>query len=209
MEKYGLNSANFIKCLFIDFLLSIEKNIIIGNEVMYGTKRKVVDLINIQCGKITAIEIKSNSDNLNRIQEQVEEYKKIFNFVIIVTTSKFKDKILNNTTNDVGVYIINNDLSISIIRKPTTQKKRDKLEMLYSINAKFLMKIENISRKLYDSDRIRLLYAKKRISLIQEILISYWKLKYQDKFKLFLDERGELSNIEDLSILSSSSFQIE
>lgn len=208
MEKYGLDSANFIKCLFIDFLLSIDKNIIIGNEVMYGTKRKVVDLINIQGEKISAIEIKSNSDNLNRIHEQVEEYKKIFNYVIIVTTTKFKDKILTCTTNDVGVYIVNDDLSISMVRRPTIQKKRNKLEMLYSINAKFLMKLEKIATKSYDSDSIRLFYAKKRISFIQEILILYWKLKYRDKFKLFLDERGEISNIEDLSILSSS-FQIE
>ena len=80
--------------------------------------------------------------------------------------------------------------------------------MLYSINAKFLMKLEKIATKSYDSDSIRLFYAKKRISFIQEILILYWKLKYRDKFKLFLDERGEISNIEDLSILSSS-FQIE
>lgn len=208
MEKYGLDSANFIKCLFIDFLLSIDKNIIIGNEVMYGTKRKVVDLINIQGEKISAIEIKSNSDNLNRIHEQVEEYKKIFNYVIIVTTTKFKDKILTCTTNDVGVYIVNDDLSISMVRRPTIQKKRNKLEMLYSINAKFLMKLEKIATKSYDSDSIRLFYAKRRISFIQEILILYWKLKYRDKFKLFLDERGEISNIEDLSILSSS-FQIE
>lgn len=208
MKEYRLDSADFIKCLFIDFLLSRNEDLIIGNEVMYGTKRKVVDLINIHNEKITAIEIKSNNDNLNRIQDQVEEYKKIFNFVIIVTTSKFKDKILEHTSNDVGIYIVNDDLSISLIRRPMVQKKRIKLEMLYSINTKYLIKQGYTSCKTCDSDGIRLLYAKKRISFIQEILVSYWRLKYQHKFKQFLDERGKLSNIEDLSILSSS-FQIE
>lgn len=203
MKQFGLDSADFIKCHFIDFLLSKNSKIIIGNEVMYGTKRNVVDLINIQNDKITAIEIKSNNDTLCRIYNQIGEYRKIFNYVIIVTTDKFKEKILTSTTNDIGVYIINSDFSISLIRKPKLQKERIKLEMLYSINSKFLMKLGNFSYKNGDSDKIRHFYAKKRISFIQEILLLYWTEKFQDKFQLFLQERGSFSHVEDLNILSS------
>ena len=154
MKQFCLDSADFIKCHFIDFLLSKNSKIIIGNEVMYGTKRNVVDLINIQNDKITAIEIKSNNDTLSRIYNQIEEYRKIFNYVIIVTTDKFKEKILTSTTNDIGIYIINSDFSISLIRKPKLQKERIKLEMLYSINSKFLMKLGNFSYKKVMSDKL-------------------------------------------------------
>ena len=71
MKKYGLNSAEYIKCLFIDFLLSKGEVQIIGNEFMYGIKRKVVDLVVLKNDKIIAVEIKSDSVNLKRLEEQI------------------------------------------------------------------------------------------------------------------------------------------
>lgn len=68
------------------FLLSKGENLIIGNEFMYGIKRKVVDLVVLKNDKIIAVEIKSNSDNLKRLEEQILEYKKIFDYVLIVAT---------------------------------------------------------------------------------------------------------------------------
>lgn len=77
MKLFGLNSAEYIKCKFIDFMLSKNYELIIGNELMYGIKRKLVDLVVLKNNKIFAIEIKSNNDNLNRLKEQIEEYKKV------------------------------------------------------------------------------------------------------------------------------------
>lgn len=208
MKEYGLNSAEYIKCLFIDYLLSQENKIIIGNELMYGIKRKLTDLIVLKNNKSIAIEIKSEHDNLQRINEQIIEYKKIFNYVIIVTTNKHKKKIVESMASDIGIYIINKDLSISLFRKPLIQKNKDKTEMLYSINARYLMKLSNYPLKKYNADEIRWIYAKKRISFIEEILFEYWANKYQTRFELFIRERGIQTHIEDLSILSSS-FQIE
>ena len=208
MKLFGLNSAEYIKCKFIDFMLSKNYELIIGNELMYGIKRKLVDLVVLKNNKIFAIEIKSNNDNLNRLKEQIEEYKKVFNYVLIVTTEKFKDRILNSVSSDIGIYIIEADFSLHKIRSPRIQNDRNKIEILYSINARFLSKIGNYSIQKYNADEIRLLYAKKRISYIQEILLTYLTEKYKDRFNLFMRDRGIQTHIEDLEILSSS-FQIE
>ena len=208
MKLFGLNSAEYIKCKFIDFMLSKNYELIIGNELMYGIKRKLVDLVVLKNNKIFAVEIKSNSDNLNRLKEQIEEYKKVFNYVLVVTTEKFKNRILDTVSSDIGVYIIEADLSLHKIRSPRIQNDRNKIEILYSINARFLSKIGNYSIQKYNADEIRLLYAKKRISYIQEILLTYLTEKYKDKFNLFMRDRGIQTHIEDLEILSSS-FQIE
>ena len=208
MKLFGLNSAEYIKCKFIDFMLSKNYELIIGNELMYGIKRKLVDLVVLKNNKIFAIEIKSNNDNLNRLKEQIEEYKKVFNYVLIVTTEKFKNRILNTVSSDIGIYIIEADFSLHKIRSPRIQNERNKIEILYSINAKFLSRIGNYSLQKYNADEIRLLYAKKRISYIQEILLTYLTEKYKDKFNLFMRDRGIQTHIEDLEILSSS-FQIE
>ena len=208
MKLFGLNSAEYIKCKFIDFMLSKNYELIIGNELMYGIKRKLVDLVVLKNNKIFAVEIKSNSDNLNRLKEQIEEYKKVFNYVLVVTTEKFKNRILDTVSSDIGIYIIEADFSLHKIRSPRIQNDRNKIEILYSINAKFLSKIGNYSLQKYNADEIRLLYAKKRISYIQEILLTYLTEKYKDRFNLFMRDRGIQTHIEDLEILSSS-FQIE
>lgn len=207
MKQYGLNSAEYIKCLFIDYLISRNDDSIIGNEFMYGTKRKLVDLIIFHSQKTTAIEIKSNNDNLSRLEEQIQEYKKIFDYVIIVTTEKYQDKIIDKTSDDVGIYVINNNFSIVKLRNPKQQKKKDKKELLYSVNSQYLHKYSNYSYREYNADEIREMYAKKKISYVQEIFLTYLYKKYYNKFNLFMKERGLYTHIDDLSILSSS-FQI-
>ena len=186
MKRYGLNSAEYIKCLFIDFLLSKGEDQIIGNEFMYGVKRKVVDLVVLKDDKIIAVEIKSDSDNLKRLEEQILEYKKIFDYVLIVATEKHINKI----------------------HSPHIQRNKDKTEMLYSINAKYLCKLNHYNLRKYNADEVRYLYKKRRISNIQEILLKYIMKKYKERYCLFISERGAQTHIEDLCILSSS-FQIE
>ena len=208
MKQYGLNSAEYIKCLFIDYLLSKNSQQVIGNEFMYGIKRKLVDLIVLKKNRTIAVEIKSNHDNLIRLDEQINEYKKIFDYLLIVTTEKHKNSILEKASDDIGIYIIQEDLSIIKFRNPSIQKRKDKKELLYSINARYLCKIGNYSYGKYNTDEVRRLFAKKRISYIQEILFTYLHEKYNNKFNLFIKERGTNTHIEDLCILSSS-FQIE
>ena len=99
-------------------------------------------------------------------------------------------------------------MSIIKFRNPSRQKRKDKKELLYSINARYLCKIGNYSYGKYNTDEVRRLFAKKRISYIQEILFTYLYEKYNKKFNLFISERGVNTHIEDLCILSSS-FQIE
>ena len=152
MKKYGLNSAEYIKCLFIDFLLSKGEVQIIGNEFMYGIKRKVVDLVVLKNDKIIAVEIKSDSDNLKRLEEQILEYKKIFDYVLIVATEKHINKICEVTSSSIGVYVIKNNLVINKIHSPHIQRNKDKTEMLYSINAKYLCKLNHYNLRKYNAD---------------------------------------------------------
>lgn len=203
MTKYGLQSAEYIKCLFIDYLLSKSTELIIGNELMYGVKRKVVDLVVLQNNKIIAVEIKSDNDNLNRIEEQVSEYKKIFDYVWIVTTEKHVNKICEIVPSDIGIYVCKENRPLKKFRNSHIQRNKDKIEMLYSINAKYLCQLEGGNSSKYNTDEIRQQYAKRRISNIQKILFGYLILKYQERFILFLNERGTLTHIEDLSLLSS------
>ncbi len=175
---------------------------------MYGIKRKVVDLVVLKNDKIIAVEIKSNSDNLKRLEEQILEYKKIFDYVLIVATEKHINKICEVTSSSIGVYVIKDNLVINKIRSPHIQRNKDKTEMLFSINAKYLCKLNHYNLRNYNADEVRNMYKKRRISNIQEILRKYIIKKYKERYCLFINERGVQTHIEDLCILSSS-FQIE
>jgi hypothetical protein len=209
MKNYRLNSADFIKGIVIDYMLQFNHDILIGNEIMYGTERRLVDLVLLKKKRITAIEIKSDMDNLKRIHEQIKEYRKIFDYVVLVITQKHLNKIMEVTSNDIGIYLVNEDTSIKIIRPPHLQKEIEKHEILYSINSRYLKKISDSLQKSLSADEIRRLFEGKTLSCLQKIFYNYLEQKISPNYKFFLTERGSITHIEDLGILSSSRNLIE
>lgn len=196
-------SAEYIKALVIDLYIKEEKNILIGNEVMYGIKRKVVDLLILSNNRLIAIEIKGDNDSLKRIEEQVEEYKKIFDYVIICTTDVHLKKLENVLSKDIGIYLVREDKIIKI-KKPLLQKKRDKSEMLHTINTKYLKQLSNKNMHSLNSDEIRSYYSQKSIEKIHQILYFYLSIKLEYKYKIFMSDRGKYTLIDDIPLLSSN-----
>ena len=204
MENRNIISAEFIKSQLIDFLITDYSNdLFIGNEVMYGTKRKLVDLLILNKNQLTAIEIKADNDDLRRIQEQIYESKKIFDYVIVCTTTIHLEKIKSLVPEDIGIYSINEN-GIKKIRKPQKQKKLDKSEILFSINSNFLKKKLSTATINLNSDEIRQYYIKENTNKIHNLFIDYIQKKIQSKFNLFLRDRGEFTHIEDIPLLSTS-----
>jgi hypothetical protein len=203
MTKQGTYSAEDIKSQMIDFLITdFPNDLFIGNEVMYGTKRQLIDLLVLNKNRLIAIEIKADNDDLRRIQEQVNESKKIFDYIIVCTTITHLEKTKQLLPNDIGIYSIN-EQNIEIIRKPKMQKKLDKAEMLFSINSNFLRKGLPSTTCNINSDEVREHYSKTSITKIHTLLVDYLQIKIQPKFELFLKNRGEYTHIEDISLLSS------
>lgn len=197
-----LNSAEYLKSQLIDFFILQMDDILIGNEVMYGVNRRVVDLLLVNNDNLIAVEIKGENDDLRRIQEQIEEYKKIFDYIIVCTAETHLDKLMKITTTDVGIYILT-ELGIQKIRKPKKQYKQDKLEMLYTMNSKYLKTVYNIKSNL-NSDDIRTYTAKKSAKEIKRILCKYFSAKIEKRYKLFIADRGTHTHIDDIPLLSSN-----
>jgi len=194
------NSAEIIKASVIDWLITSHNDIIIGNEVMYGTTRKVVDLLAIINGKTLAIEIKSASDNLNRLTEQVQEYCKIFDKVLIVSSPSHIEGIKSIIDKTIGLYII--DEKIKKIQSPRQNHNHDKLEILYSISSTFLKK-QYPQYKTLNSDEIRQKLSKEKKTTIHQLLLSFYQQRLSERFRFFMNERGEYTLIDDIPTLSS------
>lgn len=197
-----LKSAEYLKSQLIDFFILQMDDILIGNEVMYGVNRRVVDMLVVNGNNLIAVEIKGENDDLRRIQEQVEEYKKIFDYIIVCTVKAHLDRLVKITTTDIGIYILTEG-RIQKVRKPKKQYKQDKFEMLYTMNSKYLRTVNNIKSQL-NSDEIRVLLAKKSSKEIKHILCEYFSGKIEKRYKLFIADRGIKTHIDDIPLLSSN-----
>jgi len=197
-------TAEQLKCVIIDYLLQTYPNIIIGNEVIFGSSRNAVDLLAIHNNKIMAIEIKSKDDNLKRLPYQIEEYSKVYDKIIIFCSDdkiNATKKIIKDTS--IGLYCIISN-KIRRINIPLLNKSTNKEEMLASMPAFYLKKVFKIKGKA-NSDEVRQLLSKKSKKQIHEQLLNFYKEKLAVSFKQYIEDKGEYSVIDDLPILSKES----
>jgi len=192
--------AESIKAQVIDWLISRHHDIIIGNEVMYGTSRKVVDLLAIIDNQTVAIEIKSASDKLTRLSEQIQEYNKVFDKVIVISSPSHIKGITRILPDGTGLYNI--DKQIKRVRAAAVNQHLDKIEMLNSISSAFLKKRYPQFRSLNEK-KIRLLLSKEKKADIHQLLMSFYQQRLEEKFRLFMNDRGEQTLVDDIPTLSS------
>jgi hypothetical protein len=204
VKEKDTHPAESIKSQIIDFLMSeFSNDLFIGNEIMYGTKRKLIDLLVLKDNQLTAIEIKTDNDDLRRMQEQINESKKIFDFIIVCTTMAHLEKAKQLLSNDIGIYSVV-EQNIKVIRKPKKQKKLDKQEILFSINSNFLRKnLSSAGVSNINSDEVRQHFIQESTDKIHNLFSDYLRQKVQSKFNLFLQNRGEYTHIDDIPLLST------
>ena len=196
----GLSSAEYIKALMIDYLLKDNQNILIGNEIMYGIEQRMVDLIMLET-HITAIEIKAQNDSFRRLPEQLGEYQKIFSYIYLVVTANHLAKALSMVSQDIGLYLVDENEEIKLVRKAKLQRKASKQDLLATISASFLKKRYPAYKK-YDADKLRLVLSRQKTSVIRSLLYDFLEDRITPRFNAFLLERGLCTHVDDIFLLS-------
>ena len=196
-----IRPADIIKAKVIDFLIEKFDGVIIGDEVKYGSSRKVVDLLALYRGETYAIEIKSAKDDLRRLPEQISEYSKIFDQTLVFTTVDHLPKIKQVSKAKASVFEFGADNTIEgrLLEKRNNILKN---EMLATMNASFIRKSLNISN-FKDSDDIRKKAMRYSKEDIHSLLYGYFIEKCSAPYKLFLKERDNKTEVDDLIILSN------
>lgn len=193
-------AAEQIKASVIDWLINNYSDVIIGNEIMYGTSRRMVDLLAIIDNRTIAFEIKSSSDTLTRLPEQINEYKKVFDEINVVSVTSHLAGIKRIITPSIGLFTVEQELKV--LQKAKENSKTIKLEMLYSISSSYLKKVFPNYRSL-NSDLLRQKISRENKNTIHSNLIDFYKKRLSEKYRLFLSDRGEQTLIDDIPTLSS------
>lgn len=166
-------TANVLKEMITSFLLSHDSNGIVGYEVMYGSSRRIADMIFISKGHSYAIEIKSEFDTIARLKGQLQEYNTLFDYILIFSAPKHIDAINAVLPEYVGLYSINES---GIVRKQRKKLNRhvQKSEMLISIPSMTVKNDFSVKGKL-TSDEIRSTVLKRSFKTIHDYFINYCK----------------------------------
>lgn len=197
----AIRPADLIKAKVIDYLIEKLDGVVIGDEVMYGSSRKIVDLLALHNGETYAIEIKSNKDDLRRLPEQISEYSKIFDHTSIFTTYDHQDRLRDVIKSKVSVFELceNGSINGKFLKINNHVLKS---EMLATMNTSFIRKKLSISNAT-DSDEIRRKAMRFNKETIHSLLYDYFMGKCLAPYNIFIKERGSSTDIDDLVILSN------
>jgi hypothetical protein len=176
------------------FLLSRDNNGTIGYEVMYGSSRRVADMVFISKGHSYAIEIKSEFDTTTRLENQLQEYQSLFDYVLIFIAPKHLGAINAILPEYVGLYSISN-VGIQKKRREKLNRYVQKFEMLISIPSAAVKNKFSIKGKL-TSDEIRSVAMKKSYKSIHDYFINYYIEKLSAR-KSTNNTKTPITSIED------------
>lgn len=91
------------------------KETIALSEFPVGNSKADFVMIN---GKGVVYEIKTELDNLERLDSQIKDYYKAFSEVVIVTYEENLDKVISNIPDTVGVMLLTRRKALNMIREP-------------------------------------------------------------------------------------------
>lgn len=194
-------TASLLKDEISSFLMKRDCDGVIGLEVMYGSSRRVADMVFISKGHSYAIEIKSEYDTTVRLRGQLEEYLSLFDYVIIFSAPNHIRKIEEILPSNVGLYSISAN-GIVKIRHEKINRHARKSEMLNSIPSA-RVKFDFSVRGKLTSDEIRATALKHSQKRIHEYFINYFKSKLllSTHHKVTKPHVFESSELEDYIIV--------
>jgi len=206
-----ISDSDIIKARFIDYILDSSifstDSLCIGHEVMYGTNRLFADMVLVMSDKLYAFEIKSRNDDLRRIENQLLNYNRIFDYVFVITTENHVAQVRALPNAKIGIFIFSQDGTFREVKKAPILQTFSKEDALNTIPATFLRRYFSANSKL-TADQIRLSLLKQKKSIIKECLHTYMKNKISYKYNNFISEKGESVHFEDISILSLRNYSV-
>lgn len=200
----NLSDANNIKGLLIDFLITenIGKDYLIGSEIYFGSKKRQADILFVD-DFVTAFEIKSQNDDFRRTREQLNDYRRVFDYQILVTTYNHLANARKAISPNVGLIMIRADGVFNTIRKPQLIKNQEKIEILESVPIWFLKSYFQLSSNYRFAKDVREHLLKHSRGELKNAFRVFLQKRLVKRNNAFFDEKGEITHYEDLWLLTT------
>lgn len=90
------------------------------SEFRVGKSKADIVILN---GVSSVYEIKSEFDTLDRLWGQIESYRKVFDYINVVTHKSQLEKINKKLRDDIGIFILTDRNTLKTIREPKSNKR--------------------------------------------------------------------------------------
>lgn len=172
---------------------------VLNFEFPFDFNRRRCDLLVATKKDIIGIEIKSDIDNLDRLEDQLASYYKCFNLVYIACGNKHYNEI-KKIKGRFGIIFISKD-GLHIKRKAKHKKNLSILPILDMCDKPSLEKLSML-KSSNKNDLISLIISKYSNERIYSIHHSSIYEKVSRIYDAFLAEKGDVITAEDITLLS-------
>jgi hypothetical protein len=202
MNKSALYSDASIRLIMLDYLCCQEERDerVIALEAKYGANSRRADILEIS-DVLHAYEIKSDLDKVSRLKEQLHDYRRTFEYVSVVTTTKMLPEIRKQLGPNEGILLIT-DNSVKIIRKARPNKKILKKNVLSIFSKTTLAKLMGVSvnkmplRRLFELAEKTIALEALKVAAREELL-----RRFEGRYRRFLAETYPPYRETDLLVL--------
>ncbi len=158
-------------------------------EIPVSTSKADFILIN---GKAVVYEIKTELDNLERLDSQIKNYYTAFNHVCVITCNEFAQTLLEKYKNtDVGIYVLSSKDRIQKLKDPNPNNDALDLEIMFKILNK--PEYEQIIMNYYG--KLPVTTQVKYYSKCKDLFLDIPKDK---AYKLFLETLKTRNKVSDI-----------
>jgi len=149
-------------------------------ELPIGKSKADFVMIN---GKGVVYEIKTELDNVDRLNNQIDDYYKAFKYVCVVTCDEHYNKIINLVDESVGIIILTSKGSLKTIREAKEKSSELDYKTIFKIlrKAEFESIIEYAGFDLPKSSQFH--YYKECMSVIENIEILNLQIEMLKRLK--------------------------
>lgn len=82
-------------------------------------------------GTATAYEIKSERDRLDRLENQISSYRKVFSKVYVATGENHINEVIKRTGDDIGILLLSERFTISTVREAIDRPELVRPEVIF------------------------------------------------------------------------------
>lgn len=169
-------------------------------EARYASKERRADVL-VVSSHTHAYEIKSDVDRLDRLTEQLKDYRQTFDFLTIVTTQIHAHNVKRMLGGNDGLIVISCDEVIEA-KRPKMNRKITKKNMISLCSKTTLAEALGVANGSVNLEEIRSLAERKLpLSDLRNAAVQELRRRFEDKYYAFLENACIPYRESDLTLL--------
>lgn len=178
----------------------VDTEYFVALEARYAASDRRADVL-VVSDYSHAYEIKSDVDRLDRLPEQIRDYRQTFDFLTVVTTQLHARKVKKMLGMNDGLIVMS-DEGANVVIEAKKNKKIARKNMIFMCSKPVLAKALSVSAEVMSLGEMRKLAERKlSVAELRHVMFRELKRRFKKKYEEFLKEASIPYRESDLVLL--------